>query len=153
MTGGKEKEVKQRGERKKRTENEEWTHVRKRDRRSEGEAESMSLTTKRGFTDRCTYVHQHVRDEKGTGIIHYDSSFRNNNEALRRHALLRRGILHLGHVAACEHQRDEKARLIKTRFSVVLDTSYILKKYFADPVRILNVYRMYRCFFVSAKKL
>lgn len=53
----------------------------------------------------------HVRGEKGTGIIHYDSSFRNNNEALRRHALLRRGILHLGHVAARARVRNETENL------------------------------------------
>lgn len=46
------------------------------------------FTTKAAFTDRCTYVHQHGRDEKGPGIVHYDSSFRNNNEAYPpRHAL------------------------------------------------------------------
>lgn len=54
-----------------------------------GGRERISLTMKRDFTDRCTYVHQHVHGEKGTGIIHYDSSFRNNNEARRSHAFLR----------------------------------------------------------------
>lgn len=58
------------------------------DRREEGErneTERISLTTKpRAFTDRCTYVYvQRPVKKKSTGIIHYDSSFRNNNEVLR----------------------------------------------------------------------
>lgn len=49
-----------------------------------GEGRRYHFTTKRAFTDRCTYVHQHEapRGKKVCpGIIHYDSSFRNNNEA------------------------------------------------------------------------
>lgn len=65
-----------------------WKCTQGRVRRGEGR-ERISLTMKRDFTDRCTYVHQHVRGEKGTGIIHYDSSFRNNNEARRSHAFVR----------------------------------------------------------------
>lgn len=42
----------------------------------------------------------HPRRKRHGHYIHYDSSFRNNNEAGRGHVCLRSRILHLGHVVS-----------------------------------------------------
>lgn len=87
-------------------------HPRLREKEKERERENahISLTMKRLHRQVHLRAPTHCRRKRHGHYIHYDSSFRNNNEAGRGHVCLRRRILHLGHVVS---PREEMETLTK----------------------------------------